>query len=235
MIAIIVAAGSSRRMGFDKLFSPLAGEPVLVHSIRAFDEAPSVERIVIVTKPERMDTVRQLGETFAKFEKVVAGGAERHDSVWAGLQAFDPRSFHYVAIHDGARPLITPEAIEACMELAQEHGGACCAAPVSDTVKRASPAQIVTGSVDRTGLWAMQTPQVFRTSLILDAYEAVMKQGELVTDEVSALQMRGKPVALMRNDDWNLKVTFPRDLEMAAHVLSIRAKARAKVAGEQAF
>jgi 2-C-methyl-D-erythritol 4-phosphate cytidylyltransferase len=222
MIAIIVAAGSSRRMGFDKIFSNLAGEAVLAHSLRAFEKASCVERILVITKEERVGAVAELGCGFSKFEKAIPGGAERHHSVWAGLRAFDPRSYHYVGIHDGARPLISPDLIESCLALAMEHGGASCAAPVSDTVKRASPAQIVTESVDRTGLWAMQTPQIFRTSLILDAYEKIIENGDLVTDEVSAMQKRGREVALLRNEDWNLKITFPRDLEMAECIMELR-------------
>jgi 2-C-methyl-D-erythritol 4-phosphate cytidylyltransferase len=222
MIAIIVAAGSSRRMGFDKIFSDLAGEPVLVHSLRAFQNASCVERILVVTKEERLAAVAELGCEFSKFDEAIAGGAERHHSVWAGLRAFDPRSYHYVGIHDGARPLVSSDLIDSCLALAIEHGGASCAVPVSDTVKRASPAQMVTESVDRTGLWAMQTPQIFRTSLILNAYERVMERGEFVTDEVSAMQKCGREVALLRNDDWNLKITYPRDLEMAGHILELR-------------
>jgi 2-C-methyl-D-erythritol 4-phosphate cytidylyltransferase len=222
MIAIIVAAGSSRRMGYDKVFSNLAGEPVLVHSLRAFENAPCVERILVVTKKDRLDEVAELGRVFSKFDRVIPGGAERHHSVWAGLGAFDPRSYHYVGIHDGARPLIFPELIEACLAAAMEHGGASCAAPVSDTVKRASPAQIVTGSVDRTGLWAMQTPQIFRTSLILNAYERIIESGDVVTDEVSAMQKCGREVALLRNEEWNLKITYPRDLDLARHILEMR-------------
>ena len=226
MIAIIVAAGSSRRMGFDKIFSNLAGEPVLMHSLRAFQNASCVERILIVTREERLAEVAELGRGFSKFCRAVPGGAERHHSVWAGLRAFDPRSYHYVGIHDGARPLVFPDLIEACLATAMEHGAASCAVPVTDTVKRASPAQIVLESVDRTGLWAMQTPQIFRTALILDAYEKIIEKGDLVTDEVSAMQKHGREVALLRNEDWNFKITYPRDLELAGQIMEFRRMGR---------
>ena len=128
-----------------------------------------------------------------------------------------------MAIHDGARPLVTPKLISDCIELARIHGSACCAAPVPDTVKRASYEQLVTESVERENLWAMQTPQVFSSALILQAYASLMARNELVTDEVSAVQKLGKRVALLRNDDHNFKITFPRDLPMAEQVIDIRA------------
>ena len=228
--AIIVAAGSSRRMGFDKLFAKLDGKPVLWHSLKAFSDCPEVDEILIVTKDEGMDEVAALvaAEKLKKVTKVISGGAERHISVWNGLQAVSARGSEYVAIHDGARPLTTPALIKACLDLAQIHGAACCASQIPDTVKRASVEHMVTESVERTGLWAMQTPQVFSSGLILQAYAALMAKHEMVTDEVSAVQKLGKKIALLKNDDWNFKITFPHDLELAEHVLELRAKKRRK-------
>jgi 2-C-methyl-D-erythritol 4-phosphate cytidylyltransferase len=222
--AILVAAGSSRRMGFDKLFTPLAGHPVLWYSLRAFHDTPAVEKIFVVTKEDRMDDVEKLvsGGKFAKVSRIVSGGEERHISVWNGLQVLQDEGADYVVIHDGARPLTTPRLIEACLEMAEEHGAACCASPIPDTVKRASIDQMVKESVERTGLWAMQTPQVFNTSLILQAYAQLMARHEMVTDEVSAVQKLGKKIALLKNEDWNFKITFPHDLELAEHVLELR-------------
>ena len=224
--AIIVAAGSSRRMGFDKLFAPLAGKPVLWHSLKAFSDCREVDEILIVTKDDTMDQVEGLvaAQKLKKVTKVISGGAARHISVWNGLQAVNSRGSEYVAIHDGARPLTTPKLIEACLELAELHGAACCASQIPDTVKRASVEQMVTESVERTGLWAMQTPQIFSSGLILQAYAALMAKHEMVTDEVSAVQKLGKKIALLKNDDWNFKITFPHDLELAEHVLELRAK-----------
>ncbi len=228
--AIIVAAGSSRRMGFDKLFAPLAGKPVLWYSLKAFSDTKEVDEILIVTRDERMDEVEQLVSVhkFLKVTKVISGGAERHLSVWNGLQAVASKDSEFIAIHDGARPLVTPQLIRACLELAETHGAACCASQIPDTVKRASIEQMVTESVERTGLWAMQTPQVFSSGLILQAYAALMVKHEMVTDEVSAVQKLGKKIALLKNDDWNMKITFPHDLELAEHVLELRAKQTAK-------
>jgi 2-C-methyl-D-erythritol 4-phosphate cytidylyltransferase len=226
--AIIVAAGSSRRMGFDKLFAPLAGKPVLLHSVRAFADCKEIDEIVLVTKPEQVAAMDALvrEEGIPKVSKVIAGGAERHFSVWNGLQAVRSDGSEFVAIHDGARPLTTPQLIRACLEMAREHGAACVASQVPDTVKRASAERMVTESVERTGLWAMQTPQIFASGLILQAYAALISRHEMVTDEVSAVQKIGKKIALLKNDDWNFKITFPQDLELAEHVLGLRAKKR---------
>jgi 2-C-methyl-D-erythritol 4-phosphate cytidylyltransferase len=227
--AIIVAAGSSRRMGIDKLFALLAGKPVVAHSIAAFEQCDEIDEIILVVREDRLDEFEQLvkREKFTKVRKVVAGGEERHISVWNGLQAIDSRS-NYIVIHDGARPLVTPTLIKKCLALAHEKGAVSCSAPIPDTVKRASTEQIVTESVERSGLWAMQTPQVFNSGLILQAYAAIMAKNEQVTDEVSAVQRMGKKIALLKNEDWNLKITFARDLEMAEHILAVRNKQKRK-------
>lgn len=223
--AIIVAAGSSRRMGFDKLFAPLAGKPVVWHSLKAFASTEEIGEIVVVAREDRLAEFEELvaGEKFTTPIKIIAGGAERHLSVWNGLQAVDAET-EYVAIHDGARPLTTPKLIREVIEMAEKHGAVCCASPIPDTVKRANVEQMVQESVERTGLWAMQTPQVFSSGLILQAYASIMAKHEMVTDEVSAVQKLGKKIALLKNEDWNFKITFPHDLELAEHVLSLRAK-----------
>ncbi|MEA3210134.1 MAG: 2-C-methyl-D-erythritol 4-phosphate cytidylyltransferase [Chthoniobacter sp.] len=228
--AIIVAAGSSRRMGFDKLFAPLAGKPVLWYSLKAFSDCKAVDELLVVVREEQMDKVEKLvgHEKFKKVTKVISGGAERHISVWNGLQAVDAHGSEFIAIHDGARPLTTPALIQSCLDLAKLHGAACTASQIPDTVKRASIEQMVTESVERTGLWAMQTPQVFSSGLILQAYAALMAKHEMVTDEVSAVQKLGKKIALLKNEEWNLKITYPHDLELAEHVLGLRAKKHAR-------
>jgi len=222
--AIIVAAGSSRRMGFDKLFAPLAGKPVVWHSLKAFSDCTEVDEIVVVAKADRVAEFRELAESerLPKVEKIIAGGSERHLSVWKGLKAVEARQSEFVAIHDGARPLTTPQLIRNCLIMAQQHGAACCASPIPDTVKRASIELMVQESVERTGLWAMQTPQVFSSGLILEAYAQLMSKHEMVTDEVSAVQKLGKKIALLKNENWNFKITFPHDLELAEHVLALR-------------
>ena len=209
-------------MGFDKLLAPLAGRSVLWHSIRALAGCAEVRRFTLVTRLDLVEEMRCLAESAAlgKGVLVVGGGAERHLSVNAGLETLEEEGF--VAIHDAARPLVTPEAVAGCLALARTHGAASCASPVADTVKRGDEAGMVAGSVDRTGLWAMQTPQIFSNALIRKAYAKVLEEGALVTDEVSAVERLGVPVALYHNADWNLKITFPRDIALAEMVLASR-------------
>ncbi|MEI6713851.1 MAG: 2-C-methyl-D-erythritol 4-phosphate cytidylyltransferase [Verrucomicrobiota bacterium] len=220
---ILVAAGSSSRMGFDKLFAPLNGHPVLWYSIRAFAFLDEVSELIVVTRAERVAEVERLLRDAApnKPSRVVLGGSERHLSVWEGLKAVLPERAQYVAIHDGARPLITSNAIVGCLALATECGAACCAVPIPDTVKRADASGMVSESVDRTGLWAMQTPQIFAVDLIRAAYEEILGKNEVVTDEVSAVQGIGSRVALYLNPDWNFKITFPMDITRAEQLMSV--------------
>jgi 2-C-methyl-D-erythritol 4-phosphate cytidylyltransferase len=224
MIAILVAAGSSRRMGFDKLMADLAGQPVAAHTLLAFEQAPSVSRIVIVTQPERIEVFQALVRAIGlrKPLAIVPGGAERHLSVAEGVRAAAAAADDFLAVHDMARPLVIPAAIEACLALAQRHGAAACAAPVADTLKRADAAGGVTESVDRRELWAMQTPQIIRAGLLEKAYQAVLAAGLTVTDEVSAVQAFGDPVFLYDNPEPNFKITHPRDLALARLVLAAR-------------
>ena len=211
-------------MGFDKIFAMLHGKPVLYWSIAAFQECEDINEIVIVTRAEKVAEVQKLvaAEKLTKVASVVEGGAERHLSVWNGLRAIQAEGSRHVAIHDAARPLVTPKLISACIVLANKHGSACCASPIPDTVKRASYEMLVTDDVERRNLWAMQTPQVFSSALIMQAYASVMARNELVTDEVSAIQKIGKRVALFENEDYNFKITFPRDLPLAEQVIDIR-------------
>jgi 2-C-methyl-D-erythritol 4-phosphate cytidylyltransferase len=231
--AIIVAAGSSRRMGFDKLFAVLAGKPVLWYSLRAFADCADIDETVVVAREDRVPEVEKLVNSIKspKLKKVIAGGAERHLSVWNGLQEVNSHGSSFVAIHDGARPLTTPAVISACLKLAQKEGAACVASPIPDTVKRATADQVVSEHVERTGLWAMQTPQIFASGLILKAYASLIAKHEMVTDEVSAVQKLGKRIALLKNDDYNFKITVPADLELAEHVLALRAKKSAEARG----
>jgi 2-C-methyl-D-erythritol 4-phosphate cytidylyltransferase len=210
-------------MGFDKLLAPLAGMPLFAHSVRAFAACSMVDRIVVVARPGAAELFQEYSKVAASGREVevIEGGEERYVSVWNGLQTLTGRD-GFVAIHDAARPLITRDAIMGCYELARVEGAACCGAPIPDTVKRAGPDQVITAEVSRDGLWAMQTPQIFKVDLILQAYAAVLAKNEMVTDEVTAVQRLGRKVSLYATGDWNFKVTFPRDVEMAEQVLEIR-------------
>ncbi len=225
--AIIVAGGSSQRMGFDKLFAVIAGEFVLAHSMRAFDRATSVSEIIVVARKERHDEIRKLSADagLKKVRSIVRGGDRRQDSVRAGLSGIHRRAT-CVAVHDAARPLITPDQIERTFQQCRIHGAATLAQPVSDTLKRADANLLVVGSVDRHELYSMQTPQIFDRKLIEGAYDAVYKENISVTDEVSAVARLGHKIALVLNDDFNFKITYPRDLPIAEFVLRERVNHR---------
>ena len=206
--AIIVASGSSRRMGFDKLAALIDGNPVLWHSVRAFSSNSSITQVVVVTPRERFEWLSDLGEKLHR----VDGGKERPDSVNAGLAALNPDITH-VAIHDGARPLVSPQSIIATFEAAQKTGAAALARRVTETLKRSSPEGVTTESVSRENLWIMETPQIFSRVLIKQAYQQVASGDAQITDEVSALQLLGQGTTLVENAHPNPKITVQADLD----------------------
>src|SRR4051812_38470234 len=220
---IFVAAGSSQRMGFDKLLALLGDKPVLVHTLEAFERTRSVAEIILVARAERVGEFEELvrQNDFKKVRSVIAGGELRHDSVRAGLERVNENATH-VAVHDAARPLVTPEQIERVFEIARLHGGAALAEPITSTVKRADENCVVTGGVSRENLYAMQTPQIFARDLLDEAYGKIGAANLAVTDEVSALEHLGAKVVLLPNDEWNIKITYPRDLILAQAVLARR-------------
>jgi len=226
LTAIIVAAGDSRRMGFDKLFATIIGRPVIAHTIGAFERAGSVGDIIVIGREGRLDEIKAIvrDENFKKVRSIVPGGKHRQDSVRAGLDHLAAGA-KYVAVHDAARPLITPEQIECVLEQCRMHAAASLAEPISDTLKYADSEFFVTGPVDRHQLYAMQTPQVFERPLIEDAYRAVYAENVSVTDEVSAVERLGRKVILVPNKDLNFKITYPRDLSLAEFVLTQRIRA----------
>jgi len=223
--AIIVAAGSSRRMGFNKLFATIAGKPVIAHAIQAFECSRSVTGIIIVAREDQHDEIRELAraKSFKKVRSIIAGGEHRQDSVRAGLDRLDDEA-KYVAVHDAARPLVTPEQIERVYAHCRVHGAAALAEPINDTPKRADVDLMITASVDRHQLYAMQTPQIFERGLIEEAYRVVYAGNVSVTDEVSAVERLGRKVVLVLNEDFNFKITYPRDLALAEFVLKQRAQ-----------
>jgi len=225
LTAIIVAAGSSRRMGSDKLFETIAGKPVIAHTIDAFELADCVGEIVVVTRGDRSNEIRKLtrSQSFKKVRAIITGGERRQDSVRAGLGDLSPDA-RYVAVHDAARPLVTPEQIKHVFERCEMHGAAALAEPISDTLKRADTDLVVIDSVDRHQLYAMQTPQIFKRAWIEEAYRDVYAKKVSVTDEVSAVERLGRKIFLLPSDDFNFKITYPRDLPLAEFVLKQRTR-----------
>jgi 2-C-methyl-D-erythritol 4-phosphate cytidylyltransferase len=224
LTAIIVGAGSSQRMGFDKLFETILGKPVLAHTIAAFENAKSVSQIIVVAREDRRGEIENIvrNQNWKKVGSVLTGGEHRQDSVRAGISHLDGNA-QYVAVHDAARPLITPEQIERVFRQCRAHGAAASAEAVTDTLKRADVDLAVAGAVDRDRLYSMQTPQIFERNLLEQAYRAVADEKLSVTDEVSAVESLGRKVVLVPNDDFNFKITYPRDLPLAEFVLRQRA------------
>ena len=224
LTAIIVAGGSSQRMGFDKLLAPIAGKPVLAHSIAAFEQSNSVADIILVARAERLSEYEKISESygFQKISAVIPGGVRRQDSVRCGLDQLGKET-QFVAVHDAARPLVSAELIERLLELAREHGGAASAVPIVDTLKRVDQKHTVSGSVDRKNLFGVQTPQIFERALIEKAYKAVFDAGLEVTDEISAVERVGGKVVLLPNESPNFKITYPADLQLAEFLVRYRA------------
>ncbi len=211
--AVIVAAGSSRRMGgVNKVFALLDGKSVLARVIDAFQRCNSIDQIVVVLSGPNLERGRQLvaEQGWSKVTDVCAGGRRRQDSVVAGLS----RLTHcdWVVIHDGARPLVTVDLIDCGLEAARETGAAVAAVPVTDTIKVAGDDRIGTETPARDNLWAVQTPQVFRFDIIAEAYRQA--KGE-VTDDASLVEQLGYRVKLYMGSYDNIKVTTPDDLALA--------------------
>jgi 2-C-methyl-D-erythritol 4-phosphate cytidylyltransferase len=213
--AIIVAAGQSTRMGTnrDKLFLEVAGKPVVVHTWQRFAESSSVQEIVLVVREGLQGKYEALAAKFAlpgNF-RVVPGGARRQDSVWNGLQAVAPNS-DVVAVQDAARPCTSPAVIARTIQAAREQGAAVAAQPVSDTIKESADGVTVQRTLDRSRLWAVQTPQCFRVEILRRALSEARRLGTTLTDDTAACELIGQPVRLVVSTAPNPKVTRPEDL-----------------------
>jgi 2-C-methyl-D-erythritol 4-phosphate cytidylyltransferase len=215
--AVIVGGGSGNRFGGDKLTVSLAGKPLIAHTLSAFEGTAAVSAIVLVVPPGREEEFRTIArdEGISKLTSVIPGGDHRHESVRRGLEALPPE-VELVAIHDAARPLITPDLITRCLEMAAQEGASALAVPVTDTLHRIDASGCAAGTVDRTTLRAMQTPQVFCAAEIRDLLTAVSGNP---TDEVSVAVAAGKKVSLVDHHEPNLKVTWPHDVVMAEALL----------------
>ena len=216
---VVVAAGSSTRMGTDKLMLTLGGIPVIVRTLKAVEAAPSVDEIILVTREDMMVPLSQLCQEFAmtKVTKVIRGGKTRTESVRLGTLEASVDA-QVIAIHDGARPFVTTEVIEGAIAQALESGAAAPAVPVKDTIKVARKG-IVESTPDRASLFAVQTPQVFEASLIRAALQKALDDGAEMTDDCSAVERLGMKVVLTEGDVRNLKLTTPEDILTAEALL----------------
>jgi 2-C-methyl-D-erythritol 4-phosphate cytidylyltransferase len=215
---IIAAAGSSRRMdGRDKLWTPLAGRITLARTIDVFEACHVIKNIVLVLNSERLDDTTRLcqQEGWSKIISIVEGGNRRQDSVRSGLDSLTKLAptTQWVMIHDGARPLVSPDILEAGLTTAQECNAAIAAVPVKDTIKQVEQGWI-SSTLDRSQLWAIQTPQVFSFPLIHHAYQTVPFEQEF-TDDAALLEHLGTRVAIFNGSYRNIKITTQEDLLIA--------------------
>jgi 2-C-methyl-D-erythritol 4-phosphate cytidylyltransferase len=213
--AIIVAAGKGTRMGpnVDKLFLEIAGKPVVVHTWQRFADAGCIDEIILVVRDGTQSTFEELAGKFqlGKKLRLVAGGAERQDSVWNGLEAVSNET-EVVAIQDAARPCTSGRLIAETVEAAHEAGAAVAAQPVTDTIKESADGKWIERTLDRSRLWAVQTPQAFRLEIIRRALSEVRRRRMVVTDDTAACELIGQRVRLITSVEPNPKVTRPEDL-----------------------
>lgn len=221
---VVVAAGSARRMeGIDKVMAPLGGVPILVRTLWVFQQSPRVHEIIIVTREDLLAEISDMCKAY-KLDKVsaaVIGGAERVLSVQAGIDRVR-RDAQLIAIHDGARPFLSQAVLEAVLRQAGQSGAAAPAIPVNDTVKRVDGAELITETVDRSCLRAVQTPQVFQADLIRAAIKKAVEDNAPVTDDCSAVERLGIGVVLTPGDRENIKVTTPFDMVLGQAILDAR-------------
>lgn len=225
--AVIVAAGSGSRMGRPKQFLPLAGRPVCEWALKAFLDCPEVAMVALVMSPEN---VAEHGARLASARvKVVEGGATRMGSVHNGFKAL-PEGLDVVAVHDGARPLVTPEVIRATVAEALRSGAAVAAVPAKDTLKRAGPGGVVAETPDRAAFWQAQTPQTYRRAVLEEALRRFAGEAD-ATDESQLVERAGHKVTLVAASYENIKITTPEDLVTAHALLAARGAAAAHRTG----
>ncbi|MEE9304900.1 MAG: 2-C-methyl-D-erythritol 4-phosphate cytidylyltransferase [bacterium] len=221
--AIVPAAGAGVRMEADrpKQFRPLGDRPLLVHTLQRLSDSPLIETVVVVVPADWVAKARsELIEPYglAKVGAVVAGGAERQNSVAAGLEALGPE-VDLVVVHDGVRPFVTEAMVADVVEAARAAGAAVAAIPVAETVKRVADGAVVE-TVSRDGLYRVQTPQAFRREVLAEALERARAEGVVGTDEAALVERFGRPVRVVAGSAVNLKVTSPEDWSLAESILS---------------
>ena len=220
---LIPAAGKGHRMqrAVKKPYIELAEKPILSHTIQRFEQNSAVDAIfVIVDETDFAACYATVLEPYAftKVQRLVAGGATRQESVQNGIRAL-PVDTDFVIVHDGVRPFVTDETIFACLAAADKYGAAIAAVPVKDTIKVANPDSFVLETPTRERLWAVQTPQVFRKSLLIEAHQMAEQRQLTATDDAALVEQLGFPVKLVRGNYENLKITTPVDLQIAAVLL----------------
>lgn len=220
---VVAAAGKGSRMGLqqNKQYVEISGKPILARTIKAFEDCGLVDEIVITAGDGEIDycrdnIIKKYG--FTRVKAIVPGGNTRQRSVYNGLKMISPGG-GIVLIHDGARPFIGSKYIQACIEAAREYGAACVAVPVKDTIKRTCPEGFVKDTVERDQLWAIQTPQAFRYSIIMEAHKRAAADGFEGTDDAVLAERLGYRVKLVMGSYHNIKITTEEDLTIAEGIL----------------
>jgi len=222
VIAIIVAAGSSHRFGADqpKQFVPLCGKPLIIHTLERFETCPAVDEIILVlsAEGEKEFQISNLGSEISKLSRIVIGGSTRGESVRNGLLAVEASGDDIIAVHDGARPLVTSDEVTAVVSKAAQTGAACLVAPVTDTIKSVE-SNLINFTVDRDRLRRALTPQAFRSDILKRAFDNA-ELSENVTDECYLVEKLGVPISTVEGSARNIKITRPEDLKFAEAILS---------------
>lgn len=221
---IIVAAGKSERIGpnVDKAFLTLGTKLVLAYSLMAFQECSLIDGMILVVRKDRLESARGLIQIFgfSKVKKIVVGGVLRQGSVMNGLAELHDE-VRIVAVHDGARPCVTPDLIAETVKSAKRFGSGVAAVKITDTVKEADRGLVISRTVDRAKLWAVQTPQTFKRELLIEALRKVEKSKATVTDEAAAMELIDQEVHLVPSTWANIKITVPEDIPIAAAMLKL--------------
>lgn len=218
--AVVPAAGSASRMkGIDKILAQMGGMPILIRTLKALQDCPLIHEIVVVTREDLILPIGKLAGEYGlkKVRQVVRGGKDRAESVSLGLNAVSEKA-ELVAIHDGARPFVSQELLEEVLTTAAKTRAAAPAIPVIDTIKIAHNG-IIEGTPDRSSLYAIQTPQVFDKTLIVEALDKARRMGIPLTDDCSAVEAMGLPVTLTTGSRENMKITTPIDMAMGEVIL----------------
>jgi len=220
--AIVPAGGSGTRMGgtVPKQFQSLNGKPILYHTIKTLQNCETISEIILVVPEKEYETANT--DWLGKLEivkKVVIGGEKRQDSVYNGFCEVSQDS-EIVLVHDGVRPFLSQKMIVDSIDAAREYGAAITAIPVHDTIKRVDTSGLVSQTIDREGLWRVQTPQAFRYSLLLDAFNKAKSENFYGTDEGALIEHLGEPVKIVEGLEQNIKITRPEDLELSKAFIS---------------
>ncbi|MBA3716219.1 MAG: 2-C-methyl-D-erythritol 4-phosphate cytidylyltransferase [Pyrinomonadaceae bacterium] len=221
-VAIIAAAGQGTRAGGGqaKQFRELGGTPIIIHTLRRFEQSTSIREVIVVVPEGDIAGFLQLAGryTLAKIARVVAGGRTRTETVWRGLQAVRAATAEIVAVHDGVRPFVTSEQIDLTVEAACIGGAAILAVPATDTIKEVRGARVMR-TPERATLWHAQTPQCFRYELMRRAYERALAENWEVTDDSALVERLGGAVTVVEGDTRNIKITRPEDIAIAELLL----------------